>query len=435
MLQSTSSDITPFLTNLFNFIFKNHLFPNEWTKSIIIPIHKKGDINVCNNYRPISLTSLLSKVYTNILNKRLTLFVESNNILPIEQAGFREKFSTVDHIFTLYSLIHKQFAKNRKLYVAFIDYSKCFDTVNKHAMFNVLERNGIRGDMLESIKSLYSKVSACIRNNGEMSDYFECPNGLKQGCMLSPRLFTIFISEISRVLNATCTSGIQFLANFAIIHHLFFADDVILVSDTVQGLQNKLDILELQSKRLGLTVNLDKTKIMVFRKGGRLNKFEKWFYGGHPIEIVNRYVYLGFVFTTTLSVKSSLSAFIMKAKYSLNSILSSLNTINCHEINIFFKLFDTKVVPILSYSSEFWGVFNIEAIERVHTLAIKRFLKVSIHSPNAIVYAETGRVPLSINLVISSVKYWFKLLRRPESNLNKQAYLMMLHNCEKGKEN
>ena len=150
---------------------------------------------------------------------------------------------------------------------------------------------------------------------------------------------------------------------------------------------------------------------------------------------MNRYVYLGFVFTTTLSVKSSLSAFIMKAKYSLNSILSSLNTINCHDINIFFKLFDTKVVPILSYSSEFWGVFNIEAIERVHTLAIKRFLKVSIHSPNAIVYAETGRVPLSINLVISSVKYWFKLLRRPESYLNKQAYLMMLHNCENGKEN
>ena len=125
----------------------------------------------------------------------------------------------------------------------------------------------------------------------------------------------------------------------------------------------------------------------------------------------------------------------MKAKYSLNSILSSLNTINCHDINIFFKLFDTKVVPILSYSSEFWGVFNIEAIERVHTLAIKRFLKVSIHSPNAIVYAETGRVPLSINLVISSVKYWFKLLKRPESYLNKQAYLMMLHNCENGKEN
>ena len=222
MLKCTSSDIIPFLTCLFNSIFKNQVFPTEWTKSIIIPIHKKGGINVCDNYRPISLTSLLSKVYTNILNKRLTNFVEANNILPIEQAGFREKFSTVDHIFTLYAMIHKQFAQNRKLYVAFIDYSKCFDTVNKHALFNVLERNGITGRMLENIKSLYLKVSASIRNNGEMSESFDCPVGLKQGCMLSPRLFTIFISEVSKILNETCTSGIQFLSNLAIIHHLFF---------------------------------------------------------------------------------------------------------------------------------------------------------------------------------------------------------------------
>ena len=95
---------------------------------------------MCSNYRPISLTSLLSKTYTNILNKRLTKFVERNNIIPEEQAGFREKYSTVDHIFTLYSMIHKQFSKDRKLYVAFVDYSKFFDTVNKHALFNVLEK-------------------------------------------------------------------------------------------------------------------------------------------------------------------------------------------------------------------------------------------------------------------------------------------------------
>ena len=332
-------------------------------------------------------------------------------------------------------MIHKQFAQNRKLYVAFIDYSKCFDTVNKHALFNVLERNGIRGKMLENIKSLYLKVSASIRNNGEMSESFDCPVGLKQGCMLSPRLFTIFISEVTKILNETCTSGIQFLSNLAIIHHLFFADDVILVSDTIQGLQQKLNVLETQSKRLGITVNLDKTKIIVFRKGGKLSKFEKWYYGKHLIEVVNKYVYLGFVFTTTMSINSSLSSFIIKAKCALNSLFRSLSTINCHEMSVFFKLFDSKVVPILSYSSEFWGVFNLEDIERVHTIAIKRFLKVSVHTSNSIVYGETGRVPLYINLAISSINYWLKLLKKPDSCLSKQAYLMMVKNCEQGKEN
>ena len=140
MLKSTSLEITPFLISLFNHNFRKHIFPNEWKKSIIVPIHKKGNVNVCSSFRPISLTSLLSKTYTNILNKRLTNFVESNDILPIEQGGFRENYSTVDHIFTLYSMIHKQFSKDQKLYVAFVDYSKCFDTVDKDALFNVLEK-------------------------------------------------------------------------------------------------------------------------------------------------------------------------------------------------------------------------------------------------------------------------------------------------------
>ena len=258
---------------------------------------------------------------------------------------------------------------------------------------------------------------------------------MKQGCLRSPKLFTIFISEVSRVINSKCSSGIQFLANLAIIHHLFFADDIILVSDTIQGLQQKLNILEEQSERLGVTVNLEKTKIIVFRKGGYLSKYEKWFYGGHPVEVVNKYVYLGFEFTTKMSVTSSLSSFVIKAKHALNALFRSLNTIDCHEHKIFFKLFDSKVLPILSYSSEFWGVFNIEDIEKVHTLAIKRFLNVSTHSSNSIVYAETGRVPLYINHLISSIKYWFKLLKKPDTHLSKQAYLMLLDHCEKGNDN
>ena len=222
-------------------------------------------------------------------------------------------------------MITKQFSMDRKLYVAFVDYSKCFDIVNKHALFNVLEKNGITGSILECIKSIYENVFACIKNHDEFSEFFECPIGLKQGCMLSPRLFTIFISEVSRVINSTCSSGIQFLSNLAIIHHLFFADDIILVSDTAQGLQQKLNILEQQSKRLGVKVNLDKTKIIVFRKGGFLSKYERWFYGGHPIEVVNKYVYLGFEFTTRMSIKSSLSSFIIKAKHALNALFKSLN--------------------------------------------------------------------------------------------------------------
>ena len=197
---------------------------------------------------------------------------------------------------------------------------------------------------------------------------------------------------MSRAINSSCKDGIQFLSNFNIIHHLFFADDVILVSDTIQGLQQKLNVLETQSKRLGIQVNLDKTKIMVFRKGGFLSRHEKWYYGGTLLEVVNSYKYLGFDFTTKMSMTSSTSSFIIKAKSALNLLLRSLNSIDCHEISIFFTLFDTKILPILSYSSELWGIYSIEGIEKVHTVAIKRFLNVSSHCSNSIIYGETGRV-------------------------------------------
>ena len=89
---------------------------------------------------------------------------------------------------------------------------------------------------------------------------------------------------------------------------------------------------------------------------------------------------------------------------------------------------------ILSYISELWGIYDIDDIESVHRLAIKRYLNISNHSLNSIAYSEVGRVPLYINHTISCVKYWLKLIKKTDSCLSKRAYLMLLRNCEEGKD-
>ena len=140
----------------------------------------------------------------------------------------------------------------------------------------MLKRNGINGNFLEMLKSLYDNVSSAVKcANNNFTEYFDCPVGLKQGCILSPILFNIFISEVSRNINKNGMHGIQLLPNLDIFHHLFYADDNSIFSTTPMGLQNKLNIIHEQSKRLGLTVNINKTKIMVFRKGGHLSRHEK----------------------------------------------------------------------------------------------------------------------------------------------------------------
>ena len=435
MLTSAASRIAPFLFHAFQYLFHHGLFPLDWCKSIIVPIHKKGDANICDNYRPISLTSLLSKIFTTILNKRLIIFGNKFNIIPEEQAGFREGYSTIDHIYTLYAMIQKQFSNNRKLYVAFIDYRKCFDSINRNALFHILESNGIKGNMLSIIKSLYLNVLASVRNNGEYSEYFDCPVGLKQGCILSPTLFSIFMTELSRVINAEGKHGIQLLTCKAVIFHLLYADDIALVSDTPSGLQNQLNVLNAQSIRLGLEVNLNKTKIIVFRKGGHLSKHETWHLGGSPIEVVNSYCYLGIYFTTRMSFTSSTSPFVAKAKKACNDILRSLNILKCYNLSVFLKLFDAKVQPILSYGCELWGVHDITDIEGVHTYALKRFLTVSLHCSNTTIYGDTGRYPLSICHKIRSLKYWFRILKLPQNRINRQSYEMMHRLSEGGKHN
>ena len=328
-----------------------------------------------------------------------------------------------------------QFSKNKKLYVCFVDYKKAFDSVHRDALFRVLEARGFNGKFLSAIKSLYEKVTASIFVDGFNSDTFNCPLGLKQGCVLSPNLFSIFMTEISNEMNKHGIDGISFLENYNYIFHLLFADDIILVSDSVKGLQNQINILENQSRRLGLTINENKTQIVIFRKGGYIAKSERWYYGNTALKIVNSYRYLGINFTTKLSFYNATRPFVSKAKQICFEISKALYNIDCYSLDVFSKLFDSKVVPMLTYACELWGLDDMLDVERVHTVSFKRFLNVSTHCANLTLYADTGRLPITINLKVRCVKYWFRLLKLENNRICKQAYAKLVLLCDQGSTN
>ena len=114
--------------------------------------------------------SVVSKVYTHIINSRLTAWAESNFVLTDAQAGFRKGQSTIDHIFTSHAAIEKQFANNSKLYVEFLDFKKAYDTVNRNILWSVLFHSGIQGKMHRNLKVMYSSIQACVMSKGEVSD-------------------------------------------------------------------------------------------------------------------------------------------------------------------------------------------------------------------------------------------------------------------------
>ena len=412
---------------LFNKLFSTGVYPSQWTEAIIQPLHKKGDKNSRDNYRGISLLNVCSKLYSHILSQRLNRWIDENDVINESQAGFRKKYSTLDHVFTLFALVQKQLLYHKKLYVAFIDFRKAFDSVVRVNLWHVLKKRGIHGKMYNAITSIYHVVKARVRAGGELSDAFMCPLGLKQGEVCSPVLFSLFINELASEIISKGKHGVQLIPDLFEILILMFADDVVLISDSITGLQKQLNVLYETALSLGLVVNLEKSNIIVFRNGGYLSLNEKWFYGRTKMNVVNMYKYLGVILSTKLSFSHMLCDIANKGKRGVINIFKLLKRIRERSPKVFFKMFDAQIQPILSYGAEVWGLIaNLDAIEKVHTFALKRFLNVSIRTPNVLVYGEMGRFPLYINMYIRSIKYWLRILKMPEHRLPLKAYKMLL---------
>ena len=427
MLKHSICLLMPYVKKLFNEIFSAGKFPNSWSESTIIPLHKKGCPSNPNNYRGIFLTSVFSKIFTSILNTRLQIWANMHDLIAEEQCGFRKGYCTVDNIYILHEVIRHYLNKKKKLYVCFIDFKKAFDTVDRRSLWIALENNGIQGKMAAILKDMYRSVQGRVRCNGDLSDFFSCPNGLKQGCKLSPILFSYLVNEITKEIVHAGKHGVQLLPELTQLFLLLFADDIVLISDTVLGLQNQLNVLRCKSVVCGLSANMEKSKVMVFRLGGYLANHEKWNLGDSLIEVVNEYKYLGIKFSTKLANTSALSDLAARGKSACIQIFRMLFKLNNTIPGLWFKLFDAQVQPILLYGAEVWGLDSCSLIENVHLYFMKRYLNVSSRTPNTVIYGELGRYPLYINARIRSVRYWLKLLRMSSTRYPRKVYKMLLN--------
>ena len=194
--------------------------------------------------------------------------MEENAAVAECQAGFRKNYSTVDQIFNLYAIVKKCLRKKgQKLYVAFVDFRKAFDSVWHDKLLDCIRNQGIKGKLFSALGAMYNSLLSCIRAICKYSEFFECPVGVRQGCVLSPTLFSLFINQMANHVTPKGRHGIQLVPGVMELFILLFADDVALLSTTPTGLQNQLDSLKTCCQEMKMEVNKDKTKIMVFRKG------------------------------------------------------------------------------------------------------------------------------------------------------------------------
>ena len=175
------------------------------------------------------LSFITYKVYCRILNERLVSWNEQQNIIVNEQISFRKKRSTLDHLTTLTSVIETRKKARKSTYFAFIDFKKAFDTVNQDNLWHKLQHISIKDKLFSAIKGLYDEVICTVRINGFNTDWFVVKCGLKQGCPLSPVLFSFFFTDHVLKLKST---NVGVVCGEEKVNILLFADGIALMTET-----------------------------------------------------------------------------------------------------------------------------------------------------------------------------------------------------------
>ena len=236
LIKAGGDDMVDVMLKTCNECLSKQEWPTQWTEAIILTIHKKGNIKLCENFRTISLISHSSKVLLRILQKRIEPRIEA--ILKEEQAGFRKNRSTVEQIGNLRMLCEKYRNHQKYIFHNFIDFKKAFDRVWHDGLWHTLENYKIGKRITMLIKGLYEQAKSTVMVNNDYSSWFTSNLGEKQGCILSPMLFNLFLERImtdaleGHISKIKC-GGLQ-------ISNLRFADDIDVIAGSEEELRGSI---------------------------------------------------------------------------------------------------------------------------------------------------------------------------------------------------
>ena len=349
--------------------------PDLWSKSIIIPIPKKGDLGRAENYRGIALTPVASKIYNKMILNRIRPYLEP--ILRDNQNGFRPGRSTIAQILTLRRMIEGIKAKNLPAVLTFIDFKKAFDSVNRKMMLSILAAYGIPDKIISAIALLYRETEAMVRTPDGDTGFFPIHSGVLQGDTLAPFLFIIVLDYVMRStvtdfenLGFTLTQRKSRRYPAVKITDADFADDIALFSDNIKDAQELLDRLELAANEVGLYLNTSKTEFMMYN----LTEGDIVTNAGTKLKCVEDFKYLG---SWVHKSANDLNIRIALAWTALNKMTIVWKSSLSRQLKI--RFFRATVESVLLYGSETWTLTKAlkKRLDGTYTRLLRTALNVS----------------------------------------------------------
>ena len=442
MLKNSKLCLRKVLLKLFNGCLEQGTYP--WNCSITTPLHKKGDKQNPDNYRAITVGSCLGKLFSSLLLNRLVDFRKV--ICPDfpHQLGFRAGAQCSDHILTLTTIIEKYTKKLKKrVFACFVDYRKAFDTVCREALMYKLNHLGIGGNFFACLKNMYGNSVTRIKLIQKLSETIDVTIGTEQGHPMSPELFKIYIYDLSIYLAALEDLSVPELNGFP-VNHLLWADDLILLALDHQSLQKELDCLNEFASKWELSINIDKTKIMVFNSSSRVLHCSYGFKLGQlNISPTRSYCYLGIQLSLNGSFKCAMNELRKKALRAFFSIKRMVDT-RALTTKTMLKLIDCLVKPVATYACQIWlpsthlmkemarepsqrhslsKAAAKDTLETTHLKMLKWVLGVHKKTNNNFCYGDTGRIPWALSVLPQCLRY-FGRLSRASSEANSVNFLV-----------
>ena len=347
------------LTGLFHQIWTSEDVPKNWGESVIVPLFKKGSRNLCENHRGISLTPVITRMLASIILHRLRAAREANT--REEQAGFRPGRGCIDHIFTLRQILEQRHIYRRPTIVVFLDYKGAFDSVDRIALLQSLQRRGLPQKYVGIISSLYASTSGCVRVYGELSNSFTTKSGVRQGCPLSPFLFNFVIDEImEHCLSNVTSTGVEMLPGEKIVD-LEYADDKVLLFDNFEEAQLVLNRISESANFFGMRFAPSKCKMLI----QDCDAIENLSLYNEPIEVVDNFTYLGSSISNNGGIGSEIRTRISKARLVFAS-LKHLWHQKGLSLHLKGRVYKTTVRAVPLYGCETWPL-RVEDLRQLQT--------------------------------------------------------------------
>ena len=380
LLKAGGEPVVEWVHRIIQKIWKRERVVEEWKTCTIVPLFKKGDAEVCDNYRGISLLSIPSKILAKVLYRRIEVVVEPQ--LHEAQCGFRKGRGCIDQVFNLKECMSMSRQKEKPLYMCFIDLRKAYDSVNRELLWKAMREYGISGKIVRIMNSLYENTRAQVRVNGVLSEHLSLKTGVKQGCVLSPLLFNIFIDwVVRRVMKNVGDTGIAIKysqkrkelhvkerdrTEQTVVNMLMYADDMVVMDSECENVRKFLIELDAQLSRVGMTMNVKKTKMMVLN--GKIE--EPIVIRGEKVEEEKSFPYLGVSMRQEHSSGEEVALRIAKAVKVFRALHYPLWKRKQVSVETKVAIYRAAVLPVLLYGSEVW-VLSVKERARLEVFQMK----------------------------------------------------------------